>query len=514
MACKPEIRDGGCPRGILGPVRRRSLVLGGTLVAACVAGFACGDGPASAPDAAPADAPPPDMTTFPACAEFSASPVTVPARVLGQLGNADVQSPATCDHVDAPFGIESTGPDRVIPLVGLEIGAPYVVRLASSADLAFYVTSGCETATGPSAAQCLLFEDATRTESEIGRFVAKESTAYVVVDYWESQGPASTDFTLDVYPEACTTAQQCQDAQTPACFEGQCVQCVTSFECTSAGSPVCGTTQTCAAGPSSCAGDDAAEPDDDGPAGATSIVVDGAGAAALTGKICSVPRSEYDFYSFEVTSLGEAWAFSLVWTGARDLDLGVYDASGTQLGLSFWEQPESVRLSYLAPGTYYVRVRDFSSTGQVSSVSYTLTAQRTATGAGCTSTAHCAVEYRNQIYRGNCVAGSCVSIAAPADVTEGGACDSQSDCGPGLSCPSFFFVSDADTRETCSRACGNDTDCAPLGANYVCTTYLAQNFCVQKCTENDHCPTAIQTDPASGPWARLRCDTPTGRCVP
>ena len=125
----------------------------------------------------------------------------------------------------------------MIPLVGLEIGAPYVVRLASSADLAFYVTSGCETATGPSAAQCLLFEDATRTESEIGRFVAKESTAYVVVDYWESQGPASTDFTLDVYPEACTTAQQCQDAQTPACFEGQCVQCVTSFECTSAGSP-------------------------------------------------------------------------------------------------------------------------------------------------------------------------------------------------------------------------------------------------------------------------------------
>jgi hypothetical protein len=490
-------------------VRGRSFVVG-VLVAACAA---CGDDGATVTPDAPSDGPGPDEVVFPGCTEFdSASPVMVPVRVIGQLGNADVQSPAMCDDVTAPFGIESNGPDRVIPLEGLEVGAPYIVRLTSPSDLAFYVATGCETPAGPSAAQCLLFADATRTERELGRFVANATTAFVVVDYWESQAPDSTDFTLEVYKEACTSGGQC-GGSSPACFEGQCVQCVTSFECGSASSPVCGANQVCAAGSDSCASDDAVEPDDDGPAGATPIVLDGTGHAAITARICSVPRTEYDYYAFEVGTLGETWQFSLAWTGVRDLDLGVYDPSGTQMGLSFWEQPETIRLSYLAPGTYHVRVRDFTGGANPVPVNYTLSAQRTL-GAGCSSSAQCAAEYRNQIYRGNCLAGSCVSIDAPGDVPEGGACDSASDCGPNLSCPSFFFVSDADTRETCSRACANDGDCAPLGTDHVCTTYLTQNFCVQKCTENDHCPTSIQSDPASGPWARLRCDMPTGRCVP
>lgn len=438
--------------------------------------------------------------------------MTVPVRVIGQLGTADVQSPAMCDEVEAPFGIESGGPDRVIPLDGLEPGVPYVVRLTSAADLAFYVATGCETSTGPSAAQCLLFEDATRSERELGRFVATARRAFVVVDYWESQAPASTEFTLEVYEEACTSAAHC-GGSSPACFEGQCVQCVSSFECSSGATPVCGGNQVCALGADSCASDDAIEPADDGPAGARAITLDASGHSAVQGRICSVPRTEYDYFSFEVTTLGEAWDFSLAWTGARDLDLGVYDPSGKQVGLSFWEQPESIRLSYLAPGTYYVRVRDFSTGAQTAPVMYTLSSQRTL-GTGCTQAAQCAADYRNQIYRGNCVAGSCVSIEAPGTVAEGGACDSESDCGAGLSCPSFFFVSDADTRETCARSCANDGDCSALGTNFVCTTYLTQNFCVQKCTENDHCPTAIQSDPATGPWARLRCDAPTGRCIP
>lgn len=492
-------------------MRQRSFVLGlfALWVAACAA---CGDGAAVVPDAV-VDTPPPDEIVFPGCAEFdSASAVTVPVRVIGQLGNADVTSPAMCEDVDAPFGIESGGPDRVIPLDGLVPGTPYIVRLTSSSDLAFYVATGCETPTGPSAAQCLLFEDSTRNDQELGRFVAKTNRAYVVVDYWESQAPASTDFTLEVYEEACTSGTQC-GGSSPACFEGQCVQCVTSFDCGSSTAPVCGGNQICVAGTDSCTIDDAVEPDDDGPAGATPIVLDGSGHGAQMGRICSVPRSEYDYFAFTVATLGETWTFSLAWAGARDLDLGVYDASGKQLGLSFWEQPETVRLSYLALGTYFVRVRDFSSAGQPAPVNYTLTTQRTL-GTGCSSTAQCAGEYRNQIYRGNCLAGSCVSISAPGDVAEGGACDSASDCGPNLSCPSFFFVSDADVRETCARSCANDGDCTPLGTDFVCTTYFPQNFCVRKCTENDHCPTAIQSPPQSGPWSRLRCEVPTGRCVP
>ena len=33
------------------------------------------------------------------------------------------------------------------------------------------------------------------------------------------------------------------------------------------------------------------------------------------------------------------------------------------------------------------------------------------------------------------------------------ACDRQADCATGLSCPSFFFVSNADTRDVCARSC-------------------------------------------------------------
>jgi hypothetical protein len=181
--------------------------------------------------------------------------------------------------------------------------------------------------------------------------------------------------------------------------------------------------------------------------------------------------------------------------------------------MSFWEQPELVRLTYLPLGRYFVRVREFAVTAVAAPVAYTLTTQRTF-GSACTGAADCANEYRNQIYRGRCLAGACVAVDGAGAVAEGGSCDSQSDCGANLWCPSFFFVSDSNTRDTCARECTTDPDCAALGTGFVCTTYLADNFCVRKCTEDDHCPTSIQSSPTSGPWDRLSCDLPTGRCVP
>jgi hypothetical protein len=146
-------------------------------------------------------------------------------------------------------------------------------------------------------------------------------------------------------------------------------------------------------------------------------------------------------------------------------------------------------------------------------VAYTLTAQRTL-GAGCATRADCASDYRNQLFRGDCQAGACVPIAGGGTIAEGGACDSISDCASGLSCPSFFFVANADTRNTCARTCTNDGGCNALGSNYVCTTYLVTNRCVQKCTTDDHCPVDVDIDPSAGPWYRLRCHLPTGRCIP
>jgi hypothetical protein len=464
------------------------------------------------PDAVPPDVAIDTAQVYDACREFGEMSATVPAHVNGMLAAPDVQSPTQCTTVDAPYGIESAGPDAVVRIDGLTPGTAYIVQLASAEDLAFYIASGCSTPSGPAQDECSLFVDASAGTQEVGRFVAKSASTYIVIDYYASHTPANQTFTLDVYAEACSTSSQCTSAL-PVCSNGECVECVTSFDCESSLLPRCDTANTtCIAGFDACTTDDAVEPADDGPAGARALAVNGGGFGSVTGSICSSPRSEADFYSFQVGSLGETWDFSLVWAGARDLDLELFDASGSEMGMSYWEQPERARLTYLPVGTYYVKVTDFSPQ-TTTPISYLLTAQRTL-GTGCTSRAQCATEYRNQVFRGECASGACVKLDGTGMVAEGGACDSVSDCGTGMSCPAFYFVSNADTRGVCARTCTGDADCAPLGGNYVCTSYFITNFCVQKCATNDQCPTSLDSQPVSGPWYRLNCQPTTGRCVP
>ena len=481
----------------------------GFLVAVLLAA-ACGDGG----DTHGVDAPPPDVPVdtppaYAACHEFTSSGHAVPVHATGTLDGADVASPAMCDQVDAPYGIESAGPDSVVRVDGLTPGATYVVRLASGADLAFYVATGCSTPVGPAANECQLFVDATAAHTETGTFIASGSSAYVVVDYYQSHAPSDASWALDVYAQACTTDAQCGGA-TPVCDDGRCVECVNSFDCKSADAPRCDTgTETCTQGMDACLTDDSGEPANDGPAGAPVLALDGSGAATQNGLICSMPSSEADYIAFDVAALGDTWDVDLAWSGTRDLDLEIDDADGTSLGASFWEQPEHVRLTYLPVGRYYARVSEFQ--GDAGGVPYTLTAQRTA-GVGCTTSADCAAEFRNQIFRGSCQAGACVALDGAGSVAQDGACDSVSDCAAGLACSSFFFVANADTRDVCEPGCTSDAEC---GTGYVCTTYLQQNFCVQKCTADAQCPTSVDTQPTSGqPWYRLTCDAATGRCQP
>src|SRR5262249_13015639 len=147
----------------------------------------------------------------------------------------------------------------------------YVVRVRSTADLAFYVITGCSTPSGPSDAECLLFEDA-EPEVEVGRFVAPKPDAYVVVDFFASHAPVDSTFTLDVYPAACDDDTRAT-APPPAGVAGACVGGRSSFDCRSAGTPVCDTSHSCVAGVDLCTADDPNEPANDGPAGATPIVI-------------------------------------------------------------------------------------------------------------------------------------------------------------------------------------------------------------------------------------------------
>ncbi len=479
------------------------------LIAIAILCGACSGGSTSAqPDAgAHPDGPPADMTNHvTACTEFDAPGQPVPAHVTGTLAGADLQSPASCTTVDAPFGIESAGPDSVVRVDGLVAGKTYVVKLSSVSDLAFYVATGCGTSTGPSADQCLLFVDATKT-GEVGSFVATGSSAFVVVDYYAATPPDNLAFTLDVYADECVTSSTCGGGA-DVCLDHQCVECASSFDCTSAAKARCDTaTHTCVAGSDQCTTDDAAEPGDDGPAGATVL----GPSDSHTAKMCASPLLvEADYYAFDVTTVGEDWLVQLGWSNSRDLDLEVFDATGTLVGMSLWERPESVEVTYLPPGRYYARVTEYATSANPTPVSYTIQTAH-ATGPGCTSAHDCASPYRNQIYRGACTAGSCVALDGSGATTEGGACDSQSDCASGLHCPSFYFVANADTRETCSRECTTDVQC---DVGDVCTTYLPTNFCVPACTSTSQCATSITSAPSSGPWARLTCEQSTGRCLP
>jgi hypothetical protein len=488
----------------------RTGVLIAVLAAACGGGT---DAPDAGPDSTPPDAAPDAGPA--ACGELASTPMPLPVHAEGDVvgGGADLEAPTSCTVVDTPFAIESAGVDTVLKLGGLVPGNEYGVAVTSDADLAFYVVTGCSTETGPSADECALFVDAALGgEEETGRFVATGATAWLVIDTWTSTPPDDGSFEVDVYAIACDDDANC-GGLTPACLAGRCVGCVDSFDCTMPQLPRCETAaHTCVDGDLGCTGDDAAEPYDDGPGGAPLLVLDGSGSGEVQGAICDVPSYEYDVVRFVVANPGETWAFDLTWAGGADLDLYAFDSDGTVLGLSYWERPEQVALTYLAPGNYYLLVDNFAG-GTGPAVPYTLGAQRTA-GPGCATTADCAAEHRNQIYRGACIAGSCESIRGDGTIGEAAACDSMSDCADGLACSSFFFVADADTRDVCARGCANDADCGALGADYVCTTYLSHNFCVQKCTDDAQCPTFPDEPPSSPPWKQFSCQTSTGRCLP
>jgi hypothetical protein len=485
------------------------LVWGATL-AACGGG-----GPGVDPDGGIVDAGgEPDAPQYAACREVRDPQLVVnalPLAVAGDLAGAgaDMEAPIGCEVVDAPFGMSSPGADFVIEIQGLEADTDYVVRLDAADDLAFYVVTDCGTPTGPAARECLLFEDAQTDAPEVGHFRLPhgQDRAFVVVDYYAAGYPAATDFMAQVYATECDTSVQC-GGETPVCQDGRCTGCGTDFDCLDADAPLCDEpTYTCVAGASACLGDDVHENGDDGPAGASAL----APGAPVSGAICDSPSTERDFTRFQVLTDGEDWTIQLDWASSADLDLIVYDAAGQPVGMSFYEQPERIDLTYLPAGEYYAAVDYFTQSGTSLATPYTISA--TSTPDACTSTADCAVEHRNQLFRGTCAGGACERIEGDGALPPGARCDSVSDCASGSSCASFFFTSDADTRMVCGNDCAGLADCAALGSDYICANYVFDSFCVQKCTSDDQCPALPGVTPTTPPWLRYRCQVATGQCI-
>lgn len=500
-----------------------SYTMRAALCAALIAlGGACGDDTSAFDAGASVDAESPELdSATSSCVEFAAPSHTItsyPGAFSGDLGvtGADIAIDACADEL-APFGVETPGPDDVVELVNLTPGTEYAVRLLSGDDLGFYVVTNCSADPGPTIDECLVYVDETTKGDEAGTFTAPDGgMAYLVVDHYRAEVPNDGSFSVEVYPVECEQSDACGGSE-GHCINFECVECENDFDCTDGGMPICDSiTNACTVGYSECVGDDGKqfEHHDDGPAGATDITPTSGDENTIVANICNAPYEERDFYSFTVGQPGESYSITLDWTDDVDLDLAVYSDSGELWGLSFHDKPEPVALTYLPVGTYFIGI-DFFANGPVETASsYTLSVSRD-TGSTCSSPADCAAEYRNQVYRGDCDAGACVAIEGDGQLPLAAACDSTTDCNAGDDelCSSFYFAADADARSVCTPSCSTDAQCeATMGKGYVCTTYLIENFCVQECTMDEHCPALLTLTPTNPPWARLECEVATGKC--
>ncbi|MBT8495870.1 MAG: PPC domain-containing protein [Deltaproteobacteria bacterium] len=507
----------------------RSILTPSLLLSLSLAGIAaCGDNKdLDDPDR---DDPQQQLTACDALGNPSDTVSEFPAIIDGTLAGkpaALAVGPGECGSESAPFGVEVPGPDSVVALSGLEPGAEYIIRLFSASDLAVYVLDGnaCDSETnGLAAGSCLTFSDDTVQPPERASFVAPDSgTANLVIDYFLAASPVVGDYSIDVYQSECSEDSECT-GDNGFCVDNRCVACASSFDCTQATDPICDLrTNSCVAGDDTCTDDDGGEGFNDGPAGATDVTpVAGVGESASSpGKICNSPSSEVDYFSFVVAD-GESVTVELDWPDKDnlDMDFGVFDSTGRQLGASLWRSPEVITLTYLPAGTYYAQVNLFGGNIMVAQ-DYTVTVTRDATDL-CVDASDCAAEYDTQLYRGDCNEnGACIAIDNETPAASGESCDTGDDCDSGR-CSAFSFTADADTRAVCSNTCTADGECTGLG-EFVCTDYLLENMCVPKCTTDDQCAVLIGNQPTCDEgdtaclinpptWTHLTCDVETGRC--
>lgn len=443
-----------------------------------------------------------------ACPEFT-TPAgvinTFPGMFSGSLTGAGADfdvAEGVC--ADERLFFPQIGEDLVVQLDGLTPGSSYVVSIQSGGDVSFYVASGCTSPTLEG--ECLLFSDQVELDAaEIGDFVAPANgTAFVVVDsYYEAADLPDGTFTVTVAEPECTVDAECTDAAAPFCSNNTCVACLEDYDCTDAAAPVCGAAGACEAGTAECTDDvDDVIQDNDGPAGATPLTSGVPSAAA----ICNTPDSERDFFSItlaDTADLDVSVAFADV--EPNDLDVNVLTADGTPLGFTFYQNPETVNLTYLPAGDYLIEVEYFGAP-VTAALAYTVTATVTDNG-DCATATDCAAEFSTQFYRGSCdvATGACSDIAGAGALAQGEACDSPDDCTSGICSNGLAFQANAQDS-VCTIACTATADCAALGG-FTCTVPLQENFCRPACVGNLDCGANVGSEnlDAGEPWDYLTC---------
>lgn len=267
---------------------------------------------------------------------------------------------------------EPIGDDDTVLLTGLTPGTTYVASLTASTDLSLYLVTECDAA-GPTAGNCLGFRDATPEGEELTFVAPAGGAAELVIDSFAAA--ESGAYTLEVAAIECDDDPDCSGA-TPYCQSFQCVACRTSFDCPTAGAPVCdAATDACVAVAGTCTGDATGEPDN-GPAAAQALAFPTTAAPRVVASaaVCSAANGDdwYTFTAATATTMGIAVSWNAAMT---DLDFLLYDDTGrTVLNGTSTSPIEETRQSMLDPGTYYLRVLRFvSGAGTTDPVAYTVT---------------------------------------------------------------------------------------------------------------------------------------------
>lgn len=223
--------------------------------------------------------------------------------------------------------------------------------------------------------------------------------------------------------------------------------------------------------PAHCGLDAANDPND---SLATATVIEANGVAVEGLNICD---EDSDWY--QVTVPPEAAAFTLN-LGAEfprgiDIDVYVFDGEGRPLGeaTSPDQTAEFVEIRYIAPGTYYMEVDQFSSPALGDTV-YSVTAELVDNDDRCTiEGGEC---NRTDPLRIACDedTGACSNLDGAGMVGLGGLCDSQDDCSEDAQfC--WTFEGGAQGWNICSHQCERDDDCADVEGT-VCILFQRGQF--------------------------------------
>lgn len=142
-----------------------------------------------------------------------------------------------------------------------------------------------------------------------------------------------------------------------------CVGCLNDDSCTNPTAPVCLTDANYVCGSyDECTGDDALEPNSDGPAGASDLAIPSTTNAKICGDLrTGVGENEADWYKFTIAaptdlSVTMSWNFARLFSHDPDLDITIYDSTFTFVDSSVFDFPEMIELTALPAGTYYIKV--------------------------------------------------------------------------------------------------------------------------------------------------------------